>query len=120
MKTRGASRGLLVTSELEDQHQIGQLLRAARKQCGYTQKQVAQLAGISPLSYKFIENGRTGTRITTLMSIGRALGFEIMLVPKAWVPAVNALLDPLDVIDPSSSDTFTFDQSIDFGTDRNV
>jgi DNA-binding XRE family transcriptional regulator len=120
MKMRGVFRESLVTSELEDQHQIGQLLRVARKERGYTQKQVARLAGISPLSYKFIENGRTGTRITTLMSIGRALGFEIMLVPKAWVPAVNALLNPLDVIDPSSSEAFTFDLSVDFNTDRNL
>lgn len=106
--------GLLVTSELEDLVQIGQLLKAARKDLGYSQKRVADGAGISRLRYHDIEAGRSAARITTLISIARALGLELMFVPQVWVPAVNALLRPDDIIDDMPS--YVFDPENDVTT----
>jgi DNA-binding XRE family transcriptional regulator len=101
-----------VTSELEDLQQIGQLLKAARKELGYSQQKVAELAGISRLRYHDIEAGRSAARITTMMSIARAMGLEMMFVPRVWVPAVNGLLRPHDIVDDApldDGDTFTFE-----------
>jgi transcriptional regulator with XRE-family HTH domain len=61
-----------------------------------TQEQLADLAGISRPRYRDIETGAAAARTTTLMNIARALGLEMMLVPQAMVPAVQALLRPHD------------------------
>jgi transcriptional regulator with XRE-family HTH domain len=61
-----------------------------------TQEQVADLAGMSRPRYRDIEKGTAAARATTLMNVARALGLEIMLVPQAIVPAVQALLRPHD------------------------
>ena len=75
---------------------VGQLLRAARKDRRLTQEQVADIAGISRPRYREIEAGSSAARTTTLINIARALGLELMLVPQAMVPAINALLRPHD------------------------
>jgi DNA-binding XRE family transcriptional regulator len=93
----------VVTSESEDLVRIGQLLKAARKELGYSQKRVAEDAGISRLRYHDIEAGRSAARTTTLISIGRALGFELMFIPQPWVPAINSLIRQDDIVDDPSS-----------------
>lgn len=90
---------MIVTTESEDLLEIGQLLKKARKDLGYSQKRVAEVAGISRLRYHDIEAGRSSARATTLISIARALELELMFVPREWVPAVNALLRPEPIID---------------------
>ncbi|KQY76994.1 transcriptional regulator [Ensifer sp. Root142] len=76
--------------------QIGRLLKTKRKSLGLTQEQVAGMAGISRPRYREIETGSAAARTTTLINIARALGLEIMLIPQAMVPAVDALLRPND------------------------
>ena len=76
--------------------QIGRLLKTKRKGLGLTQEQVAGMAGISRPRYREIETGSAAARTTTLINIARALGLEIMLIPQAMVPAVDALLRPND------------------------
>ncbi|WP_430252236.1 helix-turn-helix domain-containing protein [Neorhizobium sp. DAR64860/K0K1] len=79
--------------------EIGQLLKAARKGRQLTQEQVADMSGISRPRYREIEAGSTAARTTTLINIARALGLELMLIPQAMVPAVDALLRPHDDLD---------------------
>jgi len=78
---------------------IGSLLRRARHGSSLTQQQVAELAGISRPRYRDIETGAAAARVTTLINIARALGLELMLVPQALVPAVQATLRPHDDAD---------------------
>ncbi|MFC5386736.1 helix-turn-helix domain-containing protein [Aquamicrobium segne] len=73
---------------------IGDHFRCARLAAGLTQGQVADLAGISRPRYRDVETGAAAARSTTLINIARALGLEMMLVPQAMVPAVEALLHP--------------------------
>jgi transcriptional regulator with XRE-family HTH domain len=77
-------------------HDLGSLLHDARKKAGLTQEQVAERAGISRPSYREIENGGAAARATTLINVARALGLELMLIPQAMVPGVQALLRPSD------------------------
>lgn len=76
--------------------EMGNLLKAARKELRLTQEQVAAMAGISRPRYREIEAGSTAARMTTLINIARALGLELRLIPQAMVPAVDALLQPHD------------------------
>jgi len=78
----------------EATQQLGRLLRDARKKAGLTQEQVAERAGISRPRYRDIELGNAAGRATTLINVARALGMELMLIPQAMVPGVNALLRP--------------------------
>lgn len=80
----------------EPLHELGDLLRQARSAAGLTQEQVADLAGISRPRYRDIETGTAAARVTTLMNVSRALGLEMMLLPQAMVPAVQALMRPRD------------------------
>ncbi len=73
---------------------IGNQFRRARLVAGLTQEQVADLAGISRPRYRDVETGAAAARATTLINVARALGLEMMLVPQAVVPAIEALLSP--------------------------
>ncbi|MGV2068431.1 helix-turn-helix domain-containing protein [Agrobacterium sp. 22-226-1] len=81
-------------SDSEALQDIGRLLKTSRKILRLTQEQVADMAGISRPRYREIEAGASAARTTTLINIGRALGLELMLIPQAMVPAVEALLQP--------------------------
>src|SRR5262245_24496429 len=74
--------------------EIGAVLRDARLAAAMTQEEVAEMAGISRPRYRDIETGEAAARATTLVNVARALGLEMMLVPQAMVPAVQALLRP--------------------------
>ncbi len=91
--------GDMTWSESDALLEIGQLLKAARKARQLTQEQVAEMAGISRPRYREIETGSSAARTTTLINIARALGLELMLIPQAMVPAVDALLRPHDDLD---------------------
>ncbi|WP_342712631.1 helix-turn-helix transcriptional regulator [Bradyrhizobium sp. B124] len=73
---------------------LGKLLHDARRRSKLTQEQVAERAGISRPSYRDIEKGGAAARATTLINVARALGMELMLIPQAMVPGVQALLRP--------------------------
>lgn len=88
--------GITLKLESEALLEIGRLLKKARLASELTQEQVADLAGISRPRYRDIETGAAAARATTLMNIARALGLEMMLIPQAMVPAVEALLRPHD------------------------
>ncbi len=78
-----------MTTESDDLQVIAQKLKATRKELGYSQKRVAEQAGISRLRYQDIAAGRSSARAVTLVNIARALGLELVFVPQAWVPAVK-------------------------------
>lgn len=89
----------MVRSESDALLDIGQLLKTTRKTRKLTQEQVADMAGISRPRYREIEAGSSSARTTTLINIARAVGLELMLIPQAMVPAVEALLRPHDDLD---------------------
>ncbi|XUY30059.1 helix-turn-helix domain-containing protein (plasmid) [Agrobacterium sp. rho-8.1] len=89
----------MARSESDALLEIGQLLKSTRKVRRLTQEQVADMAGISRPRYREIEAGSSAARTTTLINIARALGLELMLIPQAMVPAVDALMRPHDDLD---------------------
>lgn len=89
-------RGINLESGGGALQEIGALLKRARLDSAMTQEQVADMAGISRPRYRDIETGAAAARATTLINIARALGLELLLVPQAAVPAIEALLRPDD------------------------
>ncbi|WP_411780198.1 helix-turn-helix domain-containing protein [Bradyrhizobium sp. UFLA01-814] len=71
---------------------------------------MAERAGISRPRYRDIEQGNAAARATTLINVARALGMELMLMPQAMVPGVNALLRPSEDEDRPA---FTIDMDDD-------
>ena len=97
--TKNGWVGKMARPDSESLLEIGQLLKITRKGRQLTQEQVASMAGISRPRYREIEAGSSSARTTTLINIARALGLEVMLIPQAMVPAVDALLRPHDDVD---------------------
>lgn len=53
------------------------MLKAIRKKTGFSQKQVANAAGISQPTYSNIENGKRNPTLKTLRKIAEALGCSV-------------------------------------------
>jgi DNA-binding XRE family transcriptional regulator len=81
--------------------ELGLLFRQGRQRARLTQDQVASRAGLSRPSYRAIETGAAAARAGTLVNIARALGMEMMLIPKQLVPAVQAMLHAGDEDQPA-------------------
>ena len=72
---------------------VGQRLRAIRKKRGYTQEQLAEMAGISPQHCSGIETGAAKVSLPALVQLCNALGTtpnDILLdsVPAAAKPSL--------------------------------
>jgi DNA-binding XRE family transcriptional regulator len=80
---------------------LGRLFREGRQRAKLTQDEVALQAGLSRVSYRAIETGAAAPRASTLVNIARALGMEMMLIPKEIVPAVQAMLHSGDEDQPA-------------------
>ncbi|MEW6063693.1 MAG: XRE family transcriptional regulator [Bacillota bacterium] len=60
-----------------DQKIIGVNLRRIREAKGWTQSQVAELAGISRVAYRNIENGNSTPKVSTLQNIASGVGVKL-------------------------------------------
>lgn len=61
-------------------------LELSRKASGLTHEALAQRAGLSRMTVQRTEAGKIDPRISTLLVLARALGMDIMLVPKSLRP----------------------------------
>ncbi|MDO9434847.1 helix-turn-helix domain-containing protein [Hydrogenophaga sp.] len=70
---------------------IVQDLENTRKAASLTQEQLAQRAGVSRMTVSRIEAGMD-PRLSTLQELARAMGMELMLVPRALRLEVEGFL----------------------------
>lgn len=61
-------------------------LKHARKASGLTHDMLAQRAGVSRMTVQRTEAGKIDPRLSTLLVLARALGMDLMLVPKSLRP----------------------------------
>jgi len=78
---------------MTDASTIVQTLIQARKAKALSQKVLAQKLGMKQSQISDLENGKHDVRSTTLIEVARALGLEIILVPRALLPAVSYITD---------------------------
>lgn len=63
--------------------QIGNLIRRARKQLGWTQTKLADQAGLRQETISLIETGHPAARLDTLLVILGALDLEFRVAPRS-------------------------------------
>jgi transcriptional regulator with XRE-family HTH domain len=67
-------------------------LRAERQRKNLSQVELAQRLGVPQSQINRIEHGGSDIRLSTLLEMAHALGFEPVLIPKTLLPAVRHLL----------------------------
>lgn len=63
----------------------------ARRRAGLNQKALAERIGLDQSYVSKVERGAVDPQTSSLMELARALGLELMLVPRQLVPTVLAL-----------------------------
>lgn len=71
----------------------------ARKRQGISQAELGKKMGLPQSHLSKIESGETDPRMSSLIEIARLLGFELVLIPKQLVPAIQAVVkgEALDI-----------------------
>jgi transcriptional regulator with XRE-family HTH domain len=67
-------------------------LKAARLKRGWSQAQLGQRIGLPQMHISSIETGKIVPRFDTLLDFVRVLNFDLLMVPRSLVPAVQALI----------------------------
>ena len=73
--------------------QFGQVLRRARRQRKWSQRELGANAGLRQETISLIENGRTDTGIETLLCVLAALDLELQIAPRSksdWSQAMES------------------------------
>ena len=70
---------------------ISDLVRA-RHDLGWSQREIASRVGLPQAHISAIETGKVAPRFNTLLDLVRILGFDLLLVPRPLVPAVQSLI----------------------------
>jgi transcriptional regulator with XRE-family HTH domain len=89
------------------------MLVAARERAGLTQAAVAEAAGVSVETVSRIERGLHEPELATVISLSRAMGYELLLVgppgsadpaapPEVLPPLVRLLADTAARLDPGA------------------
>lgn len=75
----------------KDTEEIAQALRQAREAMGLSQRALSKRAGVPQGHISNIERGTVDLRLSSLVSIARALDLELVLVPRKSLPAVQTI-----------------------------
>jgi HTH-type transcriptional regulator/antitoxin HipB len=67
-------------------------LVAARQDRGWSQVELGRRVGLPQVHISGIETGKVAPRFTTLLDLVRVLDFDLLLVPRPLVPAVQSLI----------------------------
>lgn len=77
-------------------------LKKARQNKQLSQRDLSARVGLPQAQISKIESGSVSPRLTSLTELARALDLEVMLVPRKFVPAVQAITRGADGAPPSS------------------
>lgn len=80
-------------------------LIAARQARGWSQRELGNRVGLPQAHISGIETGKVVPRFNTLLDLVRVLDFDLILVPRSLVPAVQSLIR-----DQRGSDTGAADE----------
>lgn len=70
---------------------IIQAMKTARNEQHLSQRDLSARSGIAQSHISKIENGSVDITLSTLVALARALGLEIMLVPRKLIPVVKSI-----------------------------
>lgn len=67
--------------------EIAHAIRTTRAAARISQRELGQRAGLTQAQISRFESGRVNLRLSSLVELARAIGLEVMLVPREGVPA---------------------------------
>lgn len=67
-------------------------IRQAREAAGISQRALRDRSGLTQSHISQIESGKLEPGLSTFIDMARALGLELLLVPKKLVPAVEGMV----------------------------
>lgn len=67
-------------------------IKKTRTKLGWSQRQLGAAVGLPQPHISSIESGEIVPRFDTLLDLVRVLGFDLLLVPRPLVPAVQSLI----------------------------
>lgn len=73
-------------------NEITTALKTARTEQRLKQSTLAGKSGVQQRQISLIENGKIDPRLSSLITLSRALDLELMLVPRKAVPAVKSVI----------------------------
>src|SRR5215831_3815293 len=76
----------------------------ARHANRWSQRELASRVGLPQVHISAIETGKVAPRFNTLLDLVRVLGFDLLLVPRSLVPAVQSLVRDSEHPDTRQSD----------------
>ena len=82
-------------------------LKTAREAAGLSQRDLSALTGIPQGQLSRIENGRVEPRLGSLLTLSRALGLELVLVPRSSLTAVYSVMG---IKESSSRPAYTLEE----------
>lgn len=77
---------------MTDIEKLAKQLIAARKEQGLSQQSLAQKLGMKQSQISDLEAGKRDMRVSTLIEVARALGLEMVVIPRPSLPAVSYLI----------------------------
>ncbi|MCE2571865.1 helix-turn-helix domain-containing protein [Motilimonas eburnea] len=72
--------------------QIIESLREARIQKGFSQRELSAISGVPQSHISKIESGSVDLRVSSLITLARALDLELFVVPRKSVPAIKSII----------------------------
>ena len=79
-------------------------LIAARRARGWSQAELGHRVGLPQVHISGIENGKVSPRFNTLLDLVRVLDYDLLLVPRPLVPAVQSLIRDRRLADGDAAD----------------
>jgi transcriptional regulator with XRE-family HTH domain len=64
----------------------------ARHANRWSQRELASRVGLPQVHISALETGKVAPRFNTLLDLVRILGFDLLLIPRPFVPAVQSLI----------------------------
>ena len=91
----------MISLSLRTPADIGALIRARRRELGYDQAQLAEIAGVSRLWINQVEKGKSGAGLGLVLRTLAALGIELSEsgpipnsdAPSVITPDINAIIE---------------------------
>lgn len=81
---------------------LTKLLKSARREKNLSQRALSLKTGIQQTQISRIESGQADLRVSTLVELARSLDLEVVLIPRALLPAVNSIIQKKNSSDNGS------------------
>lgn len=78
------------TSKRHGLEPLADALRQARREKGWSQRDLSARAHLTQAQISRIENGEVNLQVSTLLELARSLDMDLQLVPRSAIPAVEA------------------------------